>query len=223
MIAIVDYGAGNLHSVVNAISRLGYQAKITSIPHEMLAARAVILPGVGAAADTMANLQTLGLVSPIRRFIAEGRPFLGVCIGLQILFSGTEEGGWHECLGIIPGVVHRFPPGLKIPHMGWNQVRQRILHPIFSGIPDEANFYFVHSYYVEPDDRSLVAGETEYGIPICSVIARGNLVATQFHPEKSGDFGLKMYANFIQLSMETSNLKRQGQNDKECSQIFDHR
>jgi len=201
MIAIIDYGAGNLRSVANAVSRLGYQAKITSIPHEMLTAQAVILPGVGAAADTMANLQTLGLVSPIRRFIAEGRPFLGVCIGLQILFTGTEEGGWHECLGIIPGVVRRLPPGLKIPHMGWNQVKQKISHPIFSGIPDEANFYFVHSYYVEPDDRSLVAGETEYGVSFCSVIAKGNLVATQFHPEKSGEVGLKIYDNFIRIAL----------------------
>jgi glutamine amidotransferase len=201
MIAIVDYGAGNLRSVINAISRLGYQAKITSIPHEMLAAEAVLLPGVGAAADTMANLQTLGLVSPIRRFIAQGRPFFGICIGLQILFTGTEEGGWCECLNIIPGVVRRLPLGLKIPHIGWNQVKQKTSHPIFSGIPDEANFYFVHSYYVEPDDRSVAVGETEYGIPICSVIAKGNLVATQFHPEKSGEIGLKIYDNFIKTAL----------------------
>jgi glutamine amidotransferase len=201
MIAIVDYGAGNLRSVINAISRLGYQAKITSIPHEMLAAEAVLLPGVGAAADTMANLQTLGLVSPIRRFIAQSRPFFGICIGLQILFTGTEEGGWCECLNIIPGVVRRLPPGLKIPHIGWNQVKQKTSHPIFSGIPDEANFYFVHSYYVEPDDKSVAIGETEYGIPICSVIAKGNLVATQFHPEKSGEIGLKIYDNFIKTAL----------------------
>ncbi len=201
MIAVIDYGAGNLRSVVNAISRLGYQLKITSIPREVLTAQAVILPGVGAAADTMANLKKLGLVNPIQRFIAERRPFLGICIGLQVLFDGTEEGGWHECLGIIPGVVRRLPQGLKIPHMGWNQVRQKISHPIFDGIPDEANFYFVHSYYVEPDDRSLVAGETEYGIPICSVIAKDNLIATQFHPEKSGEGGLKIYDNFIKLAL----------------------
>ncbi|MBN2185897.1 MAG: imidazole glycerol phosphate synthase subunit HisH [Dehalococcoidia bacterium] len=209
MIAIIDYGAGNLRSVVNAISRLGYAAKVTSTPHEMLAAQAAILPGVGAAADTMVNLQTLGLVSPIRRFIAEGRPFLGICIGLQILFSGTEEGGWHECLGIIPGIVRRLPQGLKIPHMGWNQVRQRIHHPIFDGIPDEANFYFVHSYYVEPEDRSIVVGETEYGASICSVIAKDNLIATQFHPEKSGELGLKIYDNFIKIALgvEASRLQ----------------
>ena len=203
MIVIVDYGAGNLRSVVNAITKLGYKSKVTSSPSEVLNAEAVILPGVGAAADTMENLKALGMVDPICQLIAEGRPFFGVCIGLQILFAGTEEGGWHECLGVIPGRVRRLPSGLKIPHMGWNQVKQRTSHPVFKGIPDEANFYFVHSYYVEPDDKSLVAGETEYGIPICSIIARGNLVATQFHPEKSGEFGLKMYDNVIKLAMAT--------------------
>ena len=201
MIAIVDYGAGNLRSVANAIRVLGYESKITGDPEEILNARAVIMPGVGAAADTMSSLKTMGLVDPIRRFIAEDRPFFGVCIGLQILFDGTEEGGWHECLGIIPGLVRKLPPGQKIPHMGWNQVRQKITHPLFKGIPDESNFYFVHSYYVEPDDKSLIAGETEYGIPICSTLIRGNLVATQFHPEKSGQFGLKLYDNFIKASL----------------------
>jgi len=207
MIAIVDYGAGNLRSVSNAITKLGYQSKITSRPDEVLNAHAVILPGVGAAADTMENLKSLGMVDPICQLIAEGHPFFGVCIGLQILFTGTEEGGWHECLNIIPGQVKRLPPGLKIPHMGWNQVKQTLSHPIFEGIPDEANFYFVHSYYVEPDDKSLVAGETDYGIPICSVIARGNLIATQFHPEKSGEFGLRMYRNFIKLAMSAKGSK----------------
>jgi len=201
MITIIDYGAGNLRSVVNAITRLGYESKVTSRPDEILHAKAVILPGVGAAADTMANLKKLGLAEPIRHFIAAGRPFLGICIGLQVLFTGTEEGGRHECLDIIPGRVKKLPPGLKIPHMGWNQVKQKIPHPIFTGIPDEANFYFVHSYYVEPDDRSLVAGETDYGIKLCSVIARDNLIATQFHPEKSGETGLKIYDNFIKLSL----------------------
>ena len=186
MIAIIDYGAGNLHSVTNAITKLGYQPRITSRQDEVLDAQAVILPGVGAAGDTMENLRRLGLVGPIGQLIAEGRPFFGVCIGLQILFNGTEEGDGHKCLGIIPGQVRRLPSGQKIPHMGWNQVKQQFSHPIFDGIPDEANFYFVHSYYGEPEDKSLIAGETEYGIPICSVIARENLVATQFHPEKSG-------------------------------------
>jgi glutamine amidotransferase len=200
MIAIIDYGAGNLRSVLNATNRLGYQAQITDIPGEILAAQAAILPGVGAAADSMAKLRKLGLVNPIRRFIAEGRPFLGVCIGLQILFTSTEEGGWQDCLDVIPGVVHRLPQGLKIPHMGWNQVRQSISHPIFSGIPDEANFYFVHSFYAEPKDMSVVAGTTSYGVSICSVIIKDNLIATQFHPEKSGEHGLKMYANFLKIA-----------------------
>jgi len=204
MIVIIDYGAGNLRSVANALTRLGCQPKVTSRPRDLLNARAVILPGVGAAGETMKNLKTLGMVAPIRQFIGDGRPFLGVCIGLQILFAGTEEGGWHECLGVIPGQVRKLPAGLKIPHMGWNQVKQIGSHPIFDGIPDEANFYFVHSYYVEPDDKSLVAGETEYGIRLCSVIARDNVIATQFHPEKSGELGLRMYGNFIKLAMERS-------------------
>jgi glutamine amidotransferase len=197
MIAIVDYGAGNLRSVANAIARLGYQPRITSNAEELAEARAVILPGVGAAGDTMESLRSLGLVEPIKKLIADDRPFFGVCIGLQLLFSGTEEGGWHDCLGIIPGRVKRLPDRLKVPHMGWNQVKQRLTHPVFENIPDNANFYFVHSYCGAPEDESLVAGETEYGVTMGSVLARGNLVATQFHPEKSGDNGLKMYANFL--------------------------
>ncbi len=200
VVTIIDYGAGNLRSVANAITKLGYQPKITSNPDEVINAQAVILPGVGAAADTMKNLRRLRLVSTIRQLIAEGRPFFGICIGLQVLFTDTEEGGRHKCLGIIPGRVKRLPSGLKIPHMGWNQVKQKVSHPIFEGIPDGTNFYFVHSYYAEPEDKSLVAAETEYGIPICSVLTRENLIATQFHPEKSGDFGLRMYANFIKLA-----------------------
>jgi glutamine amidotransferase len=201
MIAVIDYGAGNLRSVTNAVGKLGYSPEVTNRPDDIIAARAVILPGVGAAADTMANLKMLGLVGPIREFIAEGHPFLGVCIGLQVLFNATEEGGGHECLGIRPGSVRKLPPELKTPHMGWNQVKQRVAHPVFDNIPDGANFYFVHSYYVEPEDRSLVAGETEYGIALCSVVARGNLVATQFHPEKSGELGLRFYDNFLKMAM----------------------
>ena len=204
VIAIVDYGAGNLRSVFNAITRVGYQPKITSDPGEVLNAEAVILPGVGAAADTMTNLERLGLSGAICQFITENRPFLGICIGLQVLFTGTEEGGGHQCLGVIPGRVKRLPPGLKIPHMGWNQIRQRLPHPVFDRIPDEANFYFVHSYYVEPEDKSLVAAETDYGIPLCSVLARRNLVATQFHPEKSGEVGLRFYDNFLKMALATN-------------------
>ena len=200
-IAIIDYGAGNLRSVVNAVNHLGYQPGITKCAADVLAAQMVILPGVGAAETAMTNLRAFGLTDAIRQVIAENRPFLGICLGLQILFSATEEGGGgHECLGVFQGQVRKLPAGLKIPQMGWNQVRQTLAHPIFAGIPDNTNFYFVHSYYADPEDKSLVAGETEYGIPFCSVVARGNLVATQFHPEKSGDDGLKIYANFISLA-----------------------
>jgi len=200
VIAIIDYGAGNLRSVVNAIKNLGYQPSITSDPAEVLKAKAVILPGVGAAGSTVNNLRKLGLAEPINKYIYSGRPFLGICIGLQVLFSRTDENGGHECLGTIPGRVKKLPPGLKIPHMGWNQVKQKVQHPVFKDINDEANFYFVHSYYVEPDDKSLIAGETEYGIAFCSAIARDNLVATQFHPEKSGESGLRIYDNFLKLA-----------------------
>jgi glutamine amidotransferase len=200
MIAIIDYGAGNLRSVTNALAKLGYQPQITSRKEEVLEASAVMLPGVGAAGDTMESLRKMDLVEPIKRLIAEGRPFFGVCIGLQVLFTGTEEGGWHDCLGVIPGRVKKLPAGLKIPHMGWNQVKQRRDVSLFAGIPDEADFYFVHSYYGEPQDRSLICGETDYGISFGSVLARGNLVATQFHPEKSGEFGLKLYDNFLKMA-----------------------
>lgn len=200
-ITIIDYGAGNLRSVANAVNKLGYQPEITCNGNDVIESRVVILPGVGAAADTMANLQRLGLADPLRQYIAMGRPFLGICMGMQVLFTSTEEGGRHSCLGIIPGQVRKLPAGQKTPHMGWNQVKQMVSHPVFSGIPDEADFYFVHSYYVEPDDKSLVIGETEYGKSFCSVIARDNLVATQFHPEKSGELGLKFYDNFIKMSL----------------------
>jgi len=203
MIAVIDYGAGNLRSVANAIARLGYQPRITSAARDLLKAQAIILPGVGAAGNTMENLRNLGLVDPLKKLIADNRPFFGVCIGLQVLFTGTEEGGWHNCLGIIPGRVKKLPDGLKVPHMGWNQVRQLVSHPLFEGIPDGADFYFVHSYYGEPEDNSLVVGETDYGITMGSVIARDNLVATQFHPEKSGEHGLKMYDNFIRRALAT--------------------
>jgi glutamine amidotransferase len=201
MVVIIDYGAGNLRSVINAVTSLGYQPKVTNRPADVLKAHAVILPGVGAAGDTMENLKKFKLDDVIRRVIAEDRPFLGICLGLQVLLTRTEEDGGLDCLGIIPGQVRKLPVGLKIPHMGWNQVKQKRAHPVFEGIPDETNFYFVHSYYADPADRSLIAGETEYGIPFCSMLARGNLVATQFHPEKSGEYGLRLYDNFLKLAL----------------------
>jgi len=203
VIAIIDYGAGNLRSVANAITKLGYQPRVTSDPGEVLDAAAVILPGVGAAADTMNSLEKLDMTDTIRQLIQQGRPLFAICVGLQILLSRTEEGGGHECLGIISGEVKRLPQGLKIPHIGWNQVKQRFTHPIFEGIPDEANFYFVHSFYAQPDDVSVVAGTTSYGVSMCSMIIKDNLIATQFHPEKSGAHGLKMYANFLKIALDT--------------------
>jgi len=203
VIAIIDYGAGNLRSVANAIKKSGYHPRVTGDPSEVLDSAAVILPGVGAAADTMNSLEKLGMTDAIRQLIQRGRPLFAICVGLQILFSGTEEGGWHECLGVIPGKVKRLPPGLKIPHIGWNQVKQRFSHPVFDGISDEANFYFVHSFYAEPEDMSVVAGTTSYGVSMCSIVVKNNLIATQFHPEKSGEQGLKMYANFLKIALGT--------------------
>ena len=199
---IVDYGAGNLRSVARAVARAGYEPLITSEPSAVEQADVVILPGVGAAADTMANLTRCGLVEPIRQYIASGRLFLGVCMGLQALFTVSEEGGEHRCLDILPGRVLRLPAGLKVPHMGWNSVHQRQAHPIFEGIADGAFFYFVHSYYPEPQDPSIVVGETDYGVTFAAVVAKANIVATQFHPEKSGEAGLRLYENFLRLARD---------------------
>jgi glutamine amidotransferase len=200
MIAVIDYGAGNLRSVTNALVRLGYQAKVTCEPEDVVNATAVIFPGVGAAADVMESLREAGMDEAIREVINEGQPFFAICVGMQVMLSATEEGGLNECLGIIPGTVRRLPAGLKVPHIGWNQVRQVSAHPIFKGIPDGSNFYFVHSYYAEPEDASVVAGTTEYGVSLCSVLIKDNLIATQFHPEKSGRLGLRMYSNFLDLA-----------------------
>ena len=196
-IVIIDYGAGNLRSVARAVAHVGHEPTVTSDPGEVALADALILPGVGAAADTMRNLREHKMVEPVREYIASGRPFFGVCMGQQALLTVSEEGGEHPCLDVIAGRVKKLPPGLKVPHMGWNTVRQRVAHPIFEGIPDDSYFYFVHSYYPQPDDESVVIGETEYGVTFASVLARDNIVATQFHPEKSGEMGLRMYANFL--------------------------
>ena len=210
MIAIIDYGAGNLGSVANAITKLGYKPNVTDSPGDVLRSKAIILPGVGAAGDAMESLRAIDMADVIRQMIDENRPLFAVCVGLQLLFSSTEEGGWHRCLDIIPGAVKRLPQGLKVPHMGWNQVKQQVKHPIFNGIPDEANFYFVHSYYGEPEDKSVVAGTTDYGVNMCSMVINNSLIATQFHPEKSGNWGLRMYSNFLEMA-----LGKEGQHGKE--------
>lgn len=203
MIAIVDYGAGNLRSVVRALDKVGFPARVTSDPATVAAADAIILPGVGAAGEAMRQLVGRGLDRALRSAVDADKPVFGVCLGLQLLFDSTEEDGGARCLGILPGTVRRLPPGLKVPHMGWNQVRQAASVPtcrdhwLFEGTPDGANFYFVHSYYGDPEDSSLIVGATEYGVTFGSVLAQGNLVATQFHPEKSGDLGLRLYRNFL--------------------------
>ena len=197
-IAIIDYGAGNLRSVAKALESLGHPARVTGDPSEVDGADAVILPGVGAAGDTMSSLAARGMVEVIHRAVAQGKPFFGVCLGLQLLFESTEEGG-AECLGLLPGRVRRLPNRVKVPHIGWNQVTLKGSHPLFDGIVSGSNFYFVHSYYADPTEQELVAGQTEHGAVFCSAIVRGNLVATQFHPEKSGALGLKLYQNFVHL------------------------
>jgi glutamine amidotransferase len=196
-LVIVDYGAGNLYSVVRAVEAQGIRPRITSTARYLDEADALIVPGVGAAEDTMANLRAHGLVEPIQEYIASGRPFLGVCMGQQALFQVSEEGGEHECLGVLDGRIVRLPQGLKVPHMGWNRVRQVSAHPLFDAIPDGSYFYFVHSYVPAPADSAVTIGETDYGVTFPSVVAKDNIVATQFHPEKSGEMGLRMYGNFI--------------------------
>jgi len=211
-VVIVDYGAGNLRSVARAVAHAGVEAEVTAIPAAIEGARALIMPGVGAAADTMKNLREGGLDGPIRDYIASGRPFLGVCMGMQALFDLSEEEGEHPCLGVLGGRIVRFPQGMTVPHMGWNTVRLRAsaegeTHPVFEGIDQDAFFYFVHSYHPAPTDDRVVIGETEYlGVTFPAVVGRDNVVATQFHPEKSGAAGLRLYANFLRLARERGSI-----------------
>lgn len=203
MIAIIDYGMGNLRSVQKGFEKVGFEAVVTADPKVVLEADKIVLPGVGAFRDCIRNLEEGGFVEPILRVIAEGRPFLGICLGLQLLFTESEEFGLHRGLDIIPGRVVRFPEGmtengekLAVPHMGWNQLSIKSGSPLFAGIPDGTNVYFVHSYYVKPDDSAVVATTTDYGMEFCSSICRDNVMATQFHPEKSQEQGLNILKNF---------------------------
>lgn len=195
-VAIIDYGAGNLRSVQKAFERLGYRADFVSEPAELDCASAVVFPGQGASPQAMAALNAHRMAGPVRDWIADGKPFFGVCLGLQLLLDHSEEGDTPG-LGVIPGSVKRFPGRMKVPHMGWNSVDLVHPHPIFDGVPEGSYFYFVHSYYADPSDVSWTVGTTQYEVPFASVLARDNVVATQFHPEKSGDVGLKLYENFI--------------------------
>jgi len=206
MIAIIDYGMGNLRSVQKAFEKVGYEARVTSDPQVVLEAERIVLPGVGAFRDCIRNLEEGGFIEPILRVIREGRPFLGICLGLQLLFTESEEFGLHRGLDVIPGRVVRFADGLKdgdedlkVPHMGWNQLAVKRRPPALAGIPDGANFYFVHSYYVKPDDPSVVATTTDYGGEFCSSVWKDNIVATQFHPEKSQEKGLVILKNFGEM------------------------
>jgi glutamine amidotransferase len=208
-VVIVDYGAGNLRSVAKALDKVGFPARVTQRPQEVQGARGVILPGVGSSGSAMAALQQRGLVEPLREVAARGVPFFGVCLGMQLLLETSEEDP-RPCLGILRGRVRRFAPGLKVPHMGWNQVVPVKEHPLFQDVPSGSFFYFVHSYYAEPADASLVLGATEYGVTFCSALATGNLVATQFHPEKSGPVGLRLYENFIKLMVLEGARPRSG-------------
>jgi len=200
-VVIVDYGAGNLRSVAKAMEKAGAGPIVTDDPRKVSAARALVLPGVGAGDAAMRELGRRGLVEPLIDYARSGKPFLGICLGLQILMDSSAEGD-SDCLGIVQGKVKRLPPGAKVPHMGWNQVSLKRQHPVFDGIPNGSNFYFVHSYYAEPEEPSGVLGTTEYIIPFCSVVAQGNLVATQFHPEKSGTLGIRIYENFVRFAKE---------------------
>jgi len=202
MIAIIDYRAGNLTSVKLAFETLAIEATITDSPETILNAERVVFPGVGAAGAAMANLEALGLVETIRTVVAQGTPLLGICLGTQIIFDHSDEDGGVDCVGLIPGNVTRFAPSNpydKVPHMGWNRVRQKARHPIFEGIADNSEFYFVHSYYPAPSDPEWALGATDYAdVTFVSVLAKHNLVATQFHPEKSGRVGLRLLKNFTE-------------------------
>ena len=195
-IVIVGHGAGKLRSVKNAFDYLGHPTVTSADPRDVIDALGIVLPGQGACPTAMARLNETGMASAIRMAIQAGKPFFGVCLGLQLLFEWSNEGD-IPCLGIIPGVVEKLPPILKIPHMGWNSVEFQRAHSVFADTPTDNSFYFVHSYYVKPTDQTWAIATTTYGAEFCSVAGKDNIVATQFHPEKSGPRGLKLYDNFV--------------------------
>jgi glutamine amidotransferase len=201
-IVVVDYDAGNLRSVQRALEAVGQRPLVSSDPRDVERAEALVLPGVGSAQDCMRKLAARGLVQPLKDYASSGRPFLGVCVGLQLLLDGSEEGGGVECLGIVPGMVRRFPitDGLKVPQIGWNSVSFSYDHPLLRDIPGGSYFYFVHSYYADPAEPEITIGSAEYGLDFAAIVARDNVLATQFHPEKSADCGLRIYANFGRIA-----------------------
>jgi len=196
-VAVVDYDAGNTLSVTRALEMVGARVELTPDPERVLAADAVVLPGVGAFGDCMRKLQERGMDEACKETFLAGKPFLGVCVALQVVFGGSEESPGVEGLGLMPGKVVRFGgDGLKVPHIGWNELSLVRSHPVLDGLDGEA-FYFVHSYYPEPEEVGDLIGETEYGVSFCSAAGRENLVAVQFHPEKSSKSGLALYENFL--------------------------
>ena len=198
MIAIIDYGMGNLASVSNAFTKIGYDNMITQDPEKILAADKVVLPGVGAFADAIKNIRNLGIDQTIHELVRRNTPLLGVCLGYQLLFSESTEDGLHKGLDVIAGRVEKLqlPVTFKVPHMGWNNIDIKPGSKLFADIPQSSWFYFVHSYHVIPEDDAVMAATTDYGIKIVCAVERNNLVASQFHPEKSSDIGLQVLRNF---------------------------
>lgn len=201
MIAIIDYDAGNIRSVEKALVSLGQEVKITGNPEEILRADKVILPGVGAFGDAMSNLNRCNLVPVIHEVVKKGTPFLGICLGLQLLFERSDETPGVDGLGILKGEILRIPAaeGLKIPHMGWNSLHFENNGRLFKGLPEHSYVYFVHSYYLKAEEEEIVKASTEYGTHIHASVEKGNVFACQFHPEKSGDVGLQILKNFVEL------------------------
>ena len=200
-LVVIDYESGNLRSVSRALESHGVAPLVTDDSSNFDDADAMVLPGVGSGPAAMDALRQRKLIDPIKNFIASGRPFLGVCLGLQLLMDCTEEGD-EACLGVVKGSAKHLPSGLKVPHMGWNSVRFQHQHPVLDGIPQDSYFYFVHSYYASPEDPDGISGTTEYGISFCSIYAKDNLIATQFHPEKSGPVGLRS-VSYTHLTLPT--------------------
>jgi glutamine amidotransferase len=198
VIALVDYGAGNLRSVQNALETLGVSSAIATTPEELARAGAIIFPGVGAAAPAMASLRERRMDQALVDAIERGTPFLGICLGLQLLFDRSAEDG-AACLGVLEGTVERLPTPEKLPHVGWNTIDRVTSHPVLAGLDGEA-MYFTHTYVVAPDDQSVVAAQTTHGVPFVSAIAAGSMAAVQFHPERSGSAGLKLLENFLQYA-----------------------
>lgn len=201
-IAIVDYGMGNLHSVSKAVERLGYEPLVTGEREEILAADGIILPGVGAFGDAMEQLRETSLDSVMKDAAESGKPLLGICLGMQLLFSRSEEHGKFEGLDILPGSVVRFTGGdYKVPHMGWNSLQfEKREHPLFAGL-EEGHVYFVHSYHVLPEVQADLLAVTDYGQPVTAIVGRGSVYGMQFHPEKSGDLGMSLLRNFLALTL----------------------